>query len=43
MKMYFIFNDTQRYILNNKFIIAKEAVEWNRQNNKISTKKDMLK
>ena len=40
--MYSIFSDTQRYILNNKMIIAKVAVEWNRQNNKISTKRDML-
>ena len=38
MKMYFTFIDTQRCILNNEIIIAKVAVEWNRENNKISTK-----
>ena len=36
--MYFTFGDTQPCILNDKIIIAKVAVEWNRKMNKISTK-----
>lgn len=38
MKMYFTFGDTQPCILNDKIIIAKVVVEWNRKINKISTK-----
>ena len=36
--MYFTFSDTQQCISNNKIIIAKVAIEWNRKLNQISTK-----
>lgn len=36
--MYFTFRDTQQCISNNKIIIAKVAIEWNRKLNQISTK-----
>ncbi len=38
MKMYFTFSDTQQCISNNKIIIAKVAIEWNRKLKQISTK-----
>ncbi len=36
--MYFTFSDTQQCISNNKIIIAKVAIEWNRKLKQISTK-----
>lgn len=38
MKMYLKPQDTQQYILNNRFIIAKVAIEEKNKNNQISTK-----
>ncbi len=36
--MYFTSSDTQQCISNNKIIIAKVAIEWNRKLKQISTK-----